>query len=72
MKKVFDNASDLDGYEDLRPEDQGKVSAAWEEGKVAEEDATKKPEGDEEEGEGEKKEKKKRAPAKKKAKVGFS
>lgn len=68
MKNSFDDASELDGFEDLRPEDQEKVTKAWEEGKVAESDipeTAKKAEGaaeDEEE-----KPKKKRAPAKKKA-----
>ena len=38
MKKSFESASDLDGYEDLRPEDQQKIDLAWEEGHVADED----------------------------------
>jgi len=64
-------ASELDGYEDLRPEDQKKVSAAFAAGKVADEDipeSAKKPGGagaGEEEDEEEEKPKKKKAPAKK-------
>ena len=38
MKKSFSDASELDGYEDLKPEDQEKVNKAWEEGHVADED----------------------------------
>ena len=52
MRKQFESAADLDGYDDLKPEDQEKVNKAWEEGHVAEEDipeTAKKPEGDEEE-----------------------
>ena len=66
MKKSFESAEELDGYEDLKPEDQEKVNKAWEEGHVADEDvpdSAKKPDDDEEE-----KPKKKRAPVKKKAK----
>ena len=66
MKKSFEGADELDGYEDLKPEDKEKVNKAFEEGHVADEDipeSAKKPDGDEEE-----KPKKKRAPAKKKAK----
>jgi hypothetical protein len=77
MKKNFEDASELDGYDDLRPEDQEKVNKAWEEGQVADEDipesARKAPknnsggETDEDE-EKEKAKKKKKAAAAKKRK----
>ncbi|KAL6301402.1 hypothetical protein BKA93DRAFT_901941 [Sparassis latifolia] len=38
MKKSFDEADDLDGFDDLKDEDQEKVRKAWEEGHVADED----------------------------------
>jgi len=38
MKKMFEEPSELDGYEELRPEDQAKVDKAWEDGHVADED----------------------------------
>ena len=38
MKKNFSEASELDGYEELKPEDQAKVDKAWEDGEVADED----------------------------------
>ena len=67
MKKTFGEGSELDGYEDLRPEDQAKIIKAWQDGHVADEDipeSARKP-ADED---GEAKPKKaKRAPAKKKA-----
>jgi hypothetical protein len=70
MAEKFDSASDLDGYEDLSEADQAKISKAWADGHVADEDipdSARKPEGEEEAGEdGEEKPKKKRAPAKKK------
>lgn len=69
MKKSFDAASELDGYEDLRPEDQKKIDKAWEDGHVADEDipeSAKKPAG--EDGDEEEKPKKTKAPPKKKAK----
>lgn len=31
-KELGDDASELDGYEDMREEDQTKISKAWEEG----------------------------------------
>jgi hypothetical protein len=37
-KKVHDDASDLDGFEDLKPEDQAKIVKAWQVGEVADED----------------------------------
>lgn len=77
MKKQFEAASELDGYEDLKAADQAKVDKAWEEGHVADEDipaSARKPEADgdgdgEGDEDGEAKPKKKKAPAKKKAKV---
>ena len=32
-KELGDDASELDGYEDMREEDQTRISKAWEEGK---------------------------------------
>jgi hypothetical protein len=52
VKASAENPSDLDGYDDLKPEDKAKVDKAWEEGKVAPEDipeSAKKPQGEEEE-----------------------
>ena len=66
MKKSFESASDLDGYEELRSEDQEKIDKAWEDGEVADEDipeTARKPEKDGDEDE--EKPKKKKAPAKK-------
>ena len=68
MKKSFEAASELDGYEELQPEDQEKIDQAWETGHVADEDipdSARKPDA-EEEGETKKK------PTKKKAKVSLS
>jgi hypothetical protein len=76
MKKTFEDASELDGYDDLRPEDQEKVNKAWEEGQVADEDIPESArkeknnsgsETDEEAKEKAKKKKKAAAPKKKKA-----
>ena len=70
MKKKFEEASELDGYEDLNEDDRAKVTKAWVDGHVAEEDipeSAKKPEaeaGDEDDDDDEKP-KKKRAPKKK-------
>lgn len=72
MKKSFTSASDLDGFDDLKEEDQDKVTAAWEAGKVADEDvpeSARKPGGagdeeEEEEGEKPKKGRKKAQPKK--------
>lgn len=69
MKKTFEDATELDGYEDLRPDDQAKIVKAWQDGHVADEDiplTARKP-VDEEGEEKEKPKKAKRAPAKKKA-----
>lgn len=38
MKKMFEDPSELDGYDDLRSEDKEKVNKAWEDGQVADED----------------------------------
>lgn len=38
MKKSFEEASELDGYEDLTDADKGKIDTAWVDGKVADED----------------------------------
>lgn len=53
MKNQFSESSELDGYEDLKPEDKQKVDTAWKSGHVAEEDipqSARKPivEGEEE------------------------
>ncbi|KLO15210.1 zf-PARP-domain-containing protein [Schizopora paradoxa] len=66
MKKSFENAADLDGYDELRQEDQEKIDKAWEDGEVADEDipeSARKPEKDGDDDE--EKPKKKKAPAKK-------
>ena len=52
MKKKASEASDLDGFGDIRSEDQDKVVKAYEDGHVAEEDipeSVKKQDGDEDE-----------------------
>lgn len=51
VKKSFESAEDLDGFEDLNDEDQQKLKTAWEVGHVAEEDIppTAKKDDDEEE-----------------------
>ncbi|KII91263.1 hypothetical protein PLICRDRAFT_105527, partial [Plicaturopsis crispa FD-325 SS-3] len=38
MKKSFDDAADLDGYDELPAAQQEKVTKAWAEGRVADED----------------------------------
>ena len=63
MKKSFDSASDLDGYDDLNDDDKAKVDLAWENGKVADEDI---PESAKKADDGEEKSKKKKASTKKK------
>jgi flagellar biosynthesis GTPase FlhF len=65
MKEKFSSAEDLDGFEDLKEEDQERVRHAWEEGRVADEDipeTARKPA----DAEDDEKPKRKRAPAKKK------
>lgn len=75
FKKSFDNASELDGYDELKPEDQERIDKAWEDGAVADEDipetARKPPKDDDDDEDAAEKPKKKRAPAKK-AKVSTS
>ncbi|EIW77057.1 zf-PARP-domain-containing protein [Coniophora puteana RWD-64-598 SS2] len=69
MKNSFESADELDGYEDLKDEDQERIRKAWDDGKVADEDipeTARKPDNGEEEEEEEEKPKKKRAPRKKK------
>lgn len=51
VKKNFESAEDLDGFDDLTEEDQQKLNTAWEVGHVAEEDVpptAKKADGEEE------------------------
>ncbi len=60
MKKSFDEADELDGFEDLSEEDQDKIRKAWEEGHVADEDipeTARKPDADDDEDGGKKKKK---------------
>ncbi|EED79466.1 predicted protein [Postia placenta Mad-698-R] len=67
MKKSFEEADELDGFEDLKDEDQDKIRKAWEEEKVADEDipeTARKPEGEEGEEEEDDKPKKKKAAGK--------
>ena len=62
---VFNETSDIDGYDELTEADKRKVDKAVEEGKVDDADipdSARKPEGD---GEGEEEDEKKKAPAKK-------
>ncbi|KAJ7690163.1 hypothetical protein B0H16DRAFT_1589752 [Mycena metata] len=69
VKKVHDAADEVDGFEELSAEDQARVSKAWEEGHVADEDipeSARKPAGDDDD-EDETPKKKKSAPRKKKA-----
>jgi hypothetical protein len=56
VKKIHDEASDLDGFEDLNEADQARITKAWEDGHVADEDipeSARKPakEGDEDDDE---------------------
>ena len=64
MKKSFEEADELDGFDELNADDQAKISKAWETGHVADEDipeSARKPEGDGDEDDEDEK------PAKKKA-----
>ncbi len=64
MKKSFEAADELDGFEDLNEDDQGKIRKAWEVGHVADEDipeTARKPAGEEDADEDEEKPKKKAA-----------
>ncbi|EKM76509.1 hypothetical protein AGABI1DRAFT_44775 [Agaricus bisporus var. burnettii JB137-S8] len=52
VKKSIGEATEIDGYDELNDEDKAKVSAAWDEGHVADADipdSARKPEGEEEE-----------------------
>lgn len=52
MKTSFEEADELDGFEDLEGDDQDRIRKAWEAGKVADEDvpdSARKPEGEEDE-----------------------
>ena len=54
MKKSFEEADELDGFEELKDEDQERVRKAWEDGHVAKEDipeSARKPDDDEDEDE---------------------
>ncbi|KAF9566515.1 zf-PARP-domain-containing protein [Agrocybe pediades] len=71
VKSKFEEASEVDGFEDLKPEDQERLTKAWADGHVADEDippSARKPEGEDDAEEKPKKAKK--APAKKKAAEG--
>lgn len=63
VKKSFEEASELDGYEALKPEDQARVIKAYQEGHVADEDIPESARKPADEGE----EKPKKAGRKKKA-----
>ena len=73
MKKRFQEGSELDGYDNLRPEDQAKIIKAWQDGRIPDEDipegARKPARADGSEDDEEKPKKSKRAPAKKKADI---
>jgi len=73
-KFKFEDATELDGYDELKPEDQARIVKAWADGHVAEEDipesAKKSASGDEDEDEEKPKKAAKKAPAKKKAAEG--
>jgi hypothetical protein len=71
LKSEFEKAEELDGYEELEPQDQAKLDTAWETGHVADEDipdSARKPDEDGDEDEDDKP-KKKRAASKKVPKV---
>ena len=52
MKKLLKEPSELDGYDELKPEDQAKIIKAWQEGKVDVPESARKhaAAGDEDEG----------------------
>ena len=62
MKNSFNDADELDGFDDLQDDDQDRVKKAWEDGRVAAEDvpetAKKADGGDEDEDDEEEKPKK--------------
>jgi hypothetical protein len=64
MKTAHPEPTDIDGFEDLREEDQAKIIKTWQEGHVDPEDVPES--AKKEEVEGEEKPKKKAAPKKKK------
>lgn len=69
MKAKFTNPDELDGFEDLKEEDQERVRRAWDQGHVADEDippTARKPADAADDEDDEDKPKKKRVPAKKK------
>lgn len=66
MQKSFREASEIDGYEELRPEDQAKVIKAWQDGHVADEDIPDSARKAVDEDAEEKPKKARKAPAKKK------
>ncbi|KAI0088892.1 hypothetical protein BDY19DRAFT_946638 [Irpex rosettiformis] len=69
MKKSFDEADELDGFDELSEEDQDRIRKAWQDGHVADEDipdTARKPEKDEEEEDGKAKKKKKKGKSAKK------
>ncbi|KAI0070546.1 zf-PARP-domain-containing protein, partial [Panus rudis PR-1116 ss-1] len=53
IKEIIDAPEDLDGFEELKPEDQEKIRHAWQDGKVAEEDIPESAKKEEGEGEDE-------------------
>ncbi|KAG9121176.1 hypothetical protein FRC07_002982, partial [Ceratobasidium sp. 392] len=57
FKNQFDEADELDGFEDLKDEDKDRVRTAWAEGHVADEDipASARKDKDEEDGKAKKK-----------------
>lgn len=69
MKQSFEEADELDGFDDLKDKDKERIRSAWKEGKVADEDIPESARGGGDEVDEEDKPKKKKAPAKKKAKV---
>ena len=57
MKNSFNEADELDGYDELNDDDQERIRKAWEDGHVADEDVpetAKKGDGEEDEDEEEK------------------
>ena len=63
-KKSFENVKDLDGFEELKEDDQEKLKAAWEAGHVADDDIP--PTANKSDGDGEEEIPKQRASEKKK------
>lgn len=75
MKNSFDEAEELDGFEDLNDEDQERVKKAWAEGHVAPEDipeSARKADGEASEEEEEDKPKKKAGKKKEEEDTGVS